>query len=68
MTKKPIRNLHTAGVNPPRFCDVVVDGEHVYLEQKVKNGKFVTIPWEDVVHQVHAAMKINNQKLPPSAP
>jgi len=67
MIKKPIRNLHTSMVMPPRFCDVIVDGEKVYLEQKIKD-KYVTIPWEDVVHQVKAALAVDNEKLPQSAP
>lgn len=63
MIKKPIRNLHTSKTTPPRFCDVIVDGENVYLEQKIKD-KYVKIPWEDVLHQVKAAIAVDNQKLP----
>jgi hypothetical protein len=53
---------------PPRFCDVIVDGEKVYLEQKISKDKYVTIPWEDVVHQVKAAIAVDKEKLPQSAP
>lgn len=66
MIKQPVRNLHTSKRTPPRFCDVIIDGEKVYLEHKVKD-KYVTIPWEDVVHQVNAAMEVNNEKLPQPA-
>ena len=59
MIKKPIRNLHTSKTTPPRFCDVIVDGDKVYLEQKISKNKYVTIPWEDVVHQVKAAKAAN---------
>lgn len=68
MIRQPIRNLHTSKSMPPRFCDVIVDGEKVYLEQKISKDKYVTIPWEDVVHQVKAAIAVDNEKLPQSAP
>ena len=68
MIKKPIRNLHTSKTTPPRFCDVIVDGDKVYLEQKISKNKYVTIPWEDVVHQVKAAIAVDNEKLPQTAP
>ena len=35
MIKQPIRDLSYSKPVPPRFCDVVVDGEKVYLEQKL---------------------------------
>jgi hypothetical protein len=68
MIKQPIRNLHTSKIIPERFCDVIVDGEKVYLEQKISKDKYVTIPWEDVVHQVKAAIAVDNKKLPQTAP
>ena len=64
MIRQPIRNLHTSRSIPPRFCDVIVDGEKVYLEQKISNKKYVTSPWEDVVHQVKAAIAVKSEKLP----
>lgn len=54
LVKKPIRDLHSARPTPPRFCDVVIDGEQIYLEQK-KQGRFEKILWADVVYQVEAA-------------
>ncbi|MBP9037047.1 MAG: hypothetical protein KBG38_04585 [Candidatus Cloacimonas sp.] len=68
MIRQPIRNLHTSKAVPPRFCDVIVDGDKVYLEQKISKDKYVTIPWEDVEHQVKAAIAVNKEKLPQSAP
>lgn len=68
MIRQPIRNLHTFRAMPPRFCDVIVDGEKVYLEQKISKDKYVTIPWDDVVHQVKAAIAVDREKLPQSAP
>lgn len=68
MVKRPIRNLHSSKITPPRFCDVIVDGERVYLEQKTDKGKYATIPWDDVVHQVKAAIAVEREKLPQSAP
>ena len=68
MIKQPIRNLHTSKPTPQRFCDVIVDGETVYLEHKISKEKYVTIPWEDVVHQVKAAIAVDNEKLPQTAP
>lgn len=54
MIKRAIRNLHSDRPTSPRFCDVVVDGDKIYLEQK-KDKKYEKIPWEDVVYQVEAA-------------
>ncbi|MDD4752895.1 hypothetical protein [Syntrophomonas erecta] len=68
MIKQPIRNLHSSRPTPQRFCDVIVDGEKVYLEQKISKYKYITIPWEDVVHQVKAAIAVDKEKLPQSAP
>lgn len=68
MIRQSIRNLHDYRVIPPRFCDVIVDGEKVYLEQKISKDKYVKIPWEDVVHQVKAAIAVDKEKLPQSAP
>jgi len=59
MIRQPIRNLRTSKTVPPRFCDVIVDGDKVYLEQKNSKGKYVTIPWEDVVYQVESAKAAN---------
>ena len=53
--KRPIRDLHSERQPPPRFCDVVVEGEKVYLEQKKDKNKYVKISWDDVVYQVEAA-------------
>ena len=55
MTKRSIRDLHSPKQVQPRFCDVVIDGEVIYLEKKNKKGEFERIRWEDVVHQVNIA-------------
>jgi hypothetical protein len=55
MIKKPIRNLHSDKLTPPRFCDVIIDGDKIYLEQKKDKNIFIKIPWEDVVYQVECA-------------
>ena len=34
MIEKPIRDLHSSKPTPPRFCDVIVDGDQIYLELK----------------------------------
>lgn len=67
MFKQPIRNFRTSKSLAPRFCDVIVDGKKIYLEQKIK-GHCVTIPWEDVVYQVQAAITAYEEKLPQIAP
>lgn len=59
MVKRAIRNLHSDKPTQPRFCDVIIEGNKVFLEQK-KNGKrnqtlYERIPWDDVVYQVEAA-------------
>ncbi len=56
MIKQPIRDLSTSKPVPPRFCDVVVDGDKVYLEQKISKNKYVTIHWDDIVHQVESVI------------
>jgi hypothetical protein len=55
VVKRPIRDLHSDRQTPPRFCDVVVEGDKVYLEQKKDKNKYVKISWDDVVYQVEAA-------------
>lgn len=62
MIKIPIRNLNSSKPVPPRFCDVVVDGEMVYLEQKVNKNKYVIIHWDDIVHQVESVVRKNKIK------
>ncbi len=55
MVKRPIRDLHSDRQMPPRFCDVVIEDDKIYLEYKKDKNKYVKIPWEDVVYQVEAA-------------
>ena len=54
MIKTPIRNLHSDKDIPPRFCNVIVNGEDVTLEVKI--NKFETISWEDMQYQVKQAI------------
>ena len=68
MIRQPIRNLHIFKDLPPRFCDVIVDGKKIYLEYKISKDKYMTIPWEDVLHQVKAAIAAGKEKLPQTAP
>lgn len=46
---------------PPRFCDVVIENNIVFLEHKKFDKKdrtqYERIPWEDMVYQVEAAKK-----------
>lgn len=62
MIKIPIRNLNSSKPVPPRFCDVVVDGEMVYLEQKVNKNKYIKIHWDDIVYQVESVIRKNKIK------
>ena len=67
MVKKPIRNLHSEKQTPPRLFDVIVQDGKVDLEVKTDKNKYETIPWEDVVYQVEAAIQSatsQNKKLP----
>ena len=59
MIKRPIRNLHSDKLTPPRFCDVVIEGGKVFLEKKSDKNKYEKIPWEDVVYQVETTKSIN---------
>ena len=61
MTKKvPIRNLRSDKQVSPRFCDVVIENDKVFLEKKTEKNKYERILWKDVVYQVEAA-KASNQ-------
>lgn len=59
MVKRPAQNLHSDKPTPPRFCDVIVEGDNVFLEKKSDKNKYEKIPWEDVVYQVEAAKAAN---------
>ena len=56
--RKQIYNLHSDKQQPPRFCDVIVEGEEVKLEIKTDKGKYECIPWDDVVYQVNVAVEM----------
>ena len=58
MIKRSIRDLHSNLPMPPKFCEVIIEGNEVYLEQKIEK-KFKRIAWEDVVYQVEAAKSAN---------
>jgi hypothetical protein len=57
--KRPVRDLHSDKPTPPRFCDVIVEGDMVFLEKKSDKNKYEKIPWDDVVYQVEAAKAAN---------
>ena len=59
MLKRPIRDLHSDKPTPPRFCDVIVEGDKVFLEKKSDKNIYEKISWEDVVYQVEMAKTIN---------
>lgn len=61
MIKMAVRNLHSTKPTPPRFCDVIVNGEEVQLEIKI-DKRVETIPWEDVLHQVEVAKEMAAKK------
>ena len=60
MIRRPIRNLHSNKPTQPRFCDVIVEDNKIYLEQKKDKNKYEKILWEDVVYQVEAAKAANH--------
>ncbi len=69
--RKAIRNLKSDKPTPPRFCDVIIEGNEVNLEIKKDKNRYETISWEDMKNQVDAAIKqaqITNQKLPQIVP
>ena len=55
ITSRPIRDLHSNKPVPPRFCDVIIQENCVFLQKKTDKNKYEQIPWEDVVYQVEAA-------------
>ncbi len=56
--RKSIVNLHSEKQQPPRFCDVIVEGNDIQLEVKSDKGKLEKIPWDDVVYQVEVAKQM----------
>lgn len=44
MVKRAIRDLHSERQTPPRFCDVVIEDDKIYLEYKKDKNKYVKIP------------------------
>ena len=55
--RQAIRNLSSSKPTPPRFCDVIIEGDDVQLEVKTDKDKYETISWEDMQYQVNAAIK-----------
>lgn len=58
MVKLPIRDIHSKKSIPPHFCDVIIEGDKVFLEKKSNKNKLEKIPWDDVVYQVEAAKTV----------
>lgn len=58
MVRKSILNLRSTKPQPPRFCDVIVDGDEVTLEVKMDKDKLETINWDDLEYQVMVAKKM----------
>jgi len=56
MTEIPIRNMHSRKTVPPRFCDLIIEGNDVKLRKKEGN-RFEEIPWDVFKHQVEEAME-----------
>lgn len=55
--RRAIRNLQSEKPNPPRFCDVVIDGREVNLEVKIQKNHYERISWEDMQYQVGQAIR-----------
>lgn len=55
----PIRILGSDKPNPPRFCNVVIDGDKTTIEVKTSKNKYLSIPWEQMEMQVKAAQEKN---------
>lgn len=55
--RQPIRDLSSEKPVPPRFCDVVIEGDDVRLEIKTDKNRYESISWEDMQYQVNAAIK-----------
>ncbi len=55
----PIRILGSDKPNPPRFCDVIIDGDKTIIEIKINKNKYLRIPWEQMEMQVKAAQEKN---------
>ena len=60
--EQAIRNLSSDKPVPPRFCDVIINGEKVTLVVKLGPQKYETISWEDMQYQVNAAIMKAKEK------
>ena len=56
MTEIPIRNMHSRKAVPPRFCDLIIEGNDIKLRKKEGN-RFEEIPWAVLKYQVENAME-----------
>ena len=56
MAEIPIRNMYSRKAVPPRFCDLIIEGNDVKLRKKEGN-RFEEIPWDVFKHQVEEAME-----------
>lgn len=54
--RRAIRNYQSEKTNPPRFCDVVIEGDSVDLEVKIHKNRYERISWEDMKYQVGQAI------------
>ena len=60
--RQPIRNLKSDKPVPPRFCDVVIEGESVCLEVKTNKDRYESISWEDLTYQVKKAIEQSKEE------
>lgn len=60
--RRPIRNLNSSKPNPPRFCDVIIEGDTVMLEVKKDKKHYETISWNDMQYQVNQAIERSKEK------
>lgn len=54
--------MNSSKPNPPRFCDVIIEGDTVMLEVKKDKKHYETISWNDMQYQVNQAIERSKEK------
>ena len=60
--RKAIRSIMSGKSYPPRFCDVIIEGESVCLEVKTNKDRYESISWEDLTYQVKKAIEQSKEE------
>ena len=62
MVKRPVRNYKSDKNIAPRVFDVIIEGDKVLLEIKLKKDCFERMLWKDVQYQVESFIAFTNRE------